>query len=497
MLFIQRGVYLKNLIILLYSFFFTVPAFAQVDYAVIRQSDGTVRLHNRYYKDGVEKIAKNSNLEATVRYNNTGTTYATKAEILPKLRGTTGAVSTDVLKGTVTQTIPKKAVTSAVAKNAFKAVGKGLAKGLVKSIPFVGQAYAIYDELARENGYTEECEQGMCKTVTDNETYAVIMTKQRYNGLTHAALSHVEFDTLCKELKCYNPSFVKGFQEASQAAIEKCRTVDAFGQPADGYDAQGTCTRGNFYGTDVAVKMIPIKDKIPFTESDFMGVAEAAADKAIEKWLEAAGGDDPLPWSEPKVYLLPGQIAQSNPYTNPETGKPEQARWKVVDDPDAPGQNSKIEEEIIPRPDLKPNSPEAPAVSPDTATADDTATDTGRDKDKTDDKQPPTDTEDLCEKNPDILACDKVPDDKPSASEPNFSIPEKVVDIHFKPDTIFPDNGVCPAPVSFDISIAGSSKTFAFSYEYVCDVAAKLRGLLIAVAWLVVAFFATKALRNA
>ncbi len=418
--------------------------------------------------------------------------YQKQSSVSSPFKGNTGATSTTSLKGTVTQTVPKKAVTSAVAKVAGKVITRG--------IPYVGQAvmaYDLYQALARENGYTQECEQGMCKE-NDGKTYILFLTREA-NSI-NAQMSYHELELWCNKpiqlnypsgagsRQCSSMSTVTG-QPTKQDLLAKC------GEDTVELNAHGACINTENKFTGWVVKSVKLKDPIPFTEADFMAVAEAAADKAIEKWIQAAEAETPLPWSEPKIYLLPGQIAQSDPYTNPETGRPEQARWKVVDDPSAPGIGSKIEEEIIARPDLTPNSPEAPLPNPDTGNDTGTGTGTGNDTGTStgnDDKKQTGSTEDLCEKNPDILACDKIPDSKPSASEPDFSIPEETVDLSFAPDNVFPTNGTCPAPVSFQAMGA----TYAFSLQPACDLASMLRPMIIAFAWLVAAFFVTKTVRS-
>ena len=234
------------------------------------------------------------------------------------------------------------------------------------------------------------------------------------------------------------------------------------------------------------------------TQAEFDDIILPIADKNPTPYVNASGdGEGNIPGaSKPEVYLLPGQIVQSDPYTNPQTGLPEQARWETSDDPSAPGVKSKVKETITPRPDLKPDSPEAPRAKPPQKEKEDPDKDGKSDTDGKKSRQP-SDTKDLCEKHPDILACDPVPKDKRSASEPDFSIPTQAVDLTFSPDSIFPENGVCPAPVQFEVSIPFSgSKSFALDYQWICAVAAKLRMLLIAVAWLVVAVLVTKSIKQ-
>ena len=67
----------------------------------------------------------------------------------------------------------------------------------------------------------------------------------------------------------------------------------------------------------------------PITQSEFDDIILPEADKNSTPYVEASGdGEGNIPGvSKPEVYLLPGQIVQSDPYTNPQTGLPEQDRW--------------------------------------------------------------------------------------------------------------------------------------------------------------------------
>ena len=47
----------------------------------------------------------------------------------------------------------------------------------------------------------------------------------------------------------------------------------------------------------------------------------------------------------------------------------------------------------------------------------------------------------------------------------------------------FSEAGYCPAPVQFNISIMGKSMNLSFSYEWICDVAKKLRPVVVAFAY--------------
>ena len=278
--------------------------------------------------------------------------------------------------------------------------------------------------------------------------------------------------------------------------------VDAFAKVTGDADfalCHGTRKNGNDLHWYMQLRTVLNKNRA-ITQSEFDDIILPEADKNPTPYVNASGdGEGNIPGaSKPEVYLLPGQIVQSDPYTNPQTGLPEQARWETSDDPSAPGVKSKVKETITPRPDLKPDSPEAPRVKPPQREKEETDKDKDGKSDNDGKKsRQPSDTKDLCEKHPNILACDPLPKDKQSASEPRFSVPEEVVDLKFSPDSIFPEDGVCPAPVQFEVSIPFSgSKSFALDYQWICSVAVKLRMLLIAVAWLVVAVLVTKSIKQ-
>lgn len=442
----------------------------------------------------------------------TSTTFAGNYKVLPKfnpeewqrmqqrageIKGSTGAVSTQAIKGTLTQTIPKATAMGKIFSK-VKAVGSLAARNHPIGRALIG--YEILKQLLEQQGYEyDEQKQGFIDT---RHEYVVVYKVTVYEP----QYKWIDFNQFGILKETYKMGYEKGWRAlADQACKADKSSYSAKLWLEKGYTSVGAhpTTPGCVYennGDTRNTGAFEIKPNPHFvmTEQQFAEIVAQEVESNLQKYLDPITGE--LQWSEPKIHLLPGQIAQSDPYTNPETGQPEQVRWKVVDDSNAPGERSIIQEEIIPRSDLTPNSPEAPKIDSNSIPKDNIGSNTGGNtgtKTGNEEQRPPSDTEDLCEKHPNILACDKLPDDKPGASEPAFVIPEETVNLQFTPDSIFPDNGTCPAPVNFDVSIPFSgSQTFALTYDYVCDVAAKLRTLLIAVAWLVVAFFATRALRN-
>ena len=435
--------------------------------------------------------------------------WRARQNLAAKFQGTTGAVSNVAVRGTVTQTVSKRTVMQNLLANARKGgslITKGLGftpGGIVKTLVAEAVLRAAYDLVAgklAEKGYRWDDKEGdfvnpneytvECRSVVDYEKHR--NDPEKNNGFKP-----------CGGISSYgrNMPDVKKSVYTSICQIQEVAHRQFVNAQVDGDTGWcwGKRTDMNDGGLWWYLELRTVLNKNrAITQSEFDDIILPIADSNPTPYVKASGdGEGNIPGlSEPEVYLLPGQIVQSDPYTNPQTGLPEQARWETSDDPSAPGVKSKVKETITPRPDLKPDSPEAPRAKPPQREKEDSDKDGKSDTDGKKSRQP-SDTKDLCEKHPDILACDPVPKDKRSASEPDFSIPTQAVDLTFSPDSIFPENGVCPAPVQFEVSIPFSgSKSFALDYQWICAVAAKLRMLLIAVAWLVVAVLVTKSIKQ-
>ena len=437
--------------------------------------------------------------------------WRARQDLAAKFQGSTGAVSNSVVRGTVTQTVSKRTVMQNLLANARKggsliAKGAGFTPGgvvkmIVTEVVLRAAFNLVADKLA-EKGYKWDDKEGdfvnpqeytvECRSIFDSQKYGE--DPEKNNGFKPCGgissygrnmpdVAKSVYTSICQSQEVENHTFVKAEGDASSGTC---------------YGTRNDMPNGGLYWY-VNLRTVLNKNRA-ITQSEFDDIILPEADKNPTPYVNASGdGEGNIPGaSKPEVYLLPGQIVQSDPYTNPQTGLPEQARWETSDDPSAPGVKSKVRETITPRPDLKPDSPEAPRVKPPQREKEET--DKERDgKSDNDGKKSrqPSDTKDLCEKHPNILACDPLPKDKQSASEPRFSVPEEVVDLKFSPDSIFPEDGVCPAPVQFEVSIPFSgSKSFALDYQWICSVAVKLRMLLIAVAWLVVAVLVTKSIKQ-
>ena len=174
--------------------------------------------------------------------------------------------------------------------------------------------------------------------------------------------------------------------------------------------------------------------------------------------------------------------ALSAPYTPEGSSTPQQTRFKM-------NQDGTVGVDYVPRPDLKPNSPEAPnkpekttpsrQESPDTPNAPNSPNSPNTPNEPNspnspNNQQTPNQKENgLCSLFPNIAACA----DMGNAEEKDLNIPQNDQDIGtLKPLEHFQTDGVCPKPQSFDFGLFGR---FEMGYDTICDIARKIRPILI------------------
>ncbi len=174
--------------------------------------------------------------------------------------------------------------------------------------------------------------------------------------------------------------------------------------------------------------------------------------------------------------------ALSAPYTPEGSSTPQQTRFKM-------NQDGTVGVDYVPRPDLKPNSPEAPnkpekttpsrQESPDTPNTPNSPNSPNtpnepNSQNTPNNQQTPRQQENgLCSLFPNIAACA----DLGNAEEKDLSNPQNDQDIGtLKPLEHFQTDGVCPKPQSFDFGLFGS---FEMGYDTICDIARKIRPILI------------------
>ena len=184
--------------------------------------------------------------------------------------------------------------------------------------------------------------------------------------------------------------------------------------------------------------------------------------------------------AEPSTFSP--DTALSAPYTPEGSSTPQQTRFKMNTD-------GTVGVDYVPRPDLKPNSPEAPnkpekttpsrQESPDTPNAPNSPNSPNTPNEPNspnspNNQQTPNQKENgLCSLFPNIAACA----DMGNAEEKDLNIPQNDQDIGtLKPLEHFKTDGVCPRPQSFDFGLFGR---FEMGYDTICDIARKIRPILI------------------
>nr|WP_314593108.1 IgG-binding virulence factor TspB family protein [uncultured Neisseria sp.] len=184
--------------------------------------------------------------------------------------------------------------------------------------------------------------------------------------------------------------------------------------------------------------------------------------------------------AEPSTFSP--DTALSAPYTPEGSSTPQQTRFKM-------NQDGTVGVDYVPRPDLKPNSPEAPNKPEKTTPSRQESPDTPNEPNSPNspntpnepnspnspnNQQSPNQKENgLCSLFPNIAACA----DMGNAEEKDLNIPQNDQDIGtLKPLEHFQTDGVCPKPQSFDFGLFGR---FEMGYDTICDIARKIRPILI------------------
>ncbi|WP_289006545.1 IgG-binding virulence factor TspB family protein [uncultured Kingella sp.] len=320
----------------------------------------------------------------------------------------------------------------------------------------------------------------------DDNTYIVIATKNSHTVVSGSNKTSLEVENLCKynlNNECEVLDYAKGIESASAVAKAYCQSKtfveDGKTHHFDYVGWGGHCFSAPEYNRmtyDYGVVIFKYVDYVPMTLDEFIEEGTPEAAESPDEWVKTS---EVQPDGEPKILITDGTIAQSRPYTDPADGKAKQSKWTFNSD-------GSVKEVITDRPDLTPDSPQAPKLDPNAVP--DKKTDNPDKKTQPASQPAPID---LCKEHPDILACDTVPD-KPETTDTDFDIPKEEVSLKFTPDNVFPTDGVCPVPVQFQ----AFGSTFGFSLQPACDLASMLRPMIIAFAWLVAAFFCARTIRE-
>ena len=197
--------------------------------------------------------------------------------------------------------------------------------------------------------------------------------------------------------------------------------------------------------------------------------------------------------------------ATTAPYTPTGSNMPQQTQITI-------NRDGSITTTVIPRPDLVPNSPQAPTrtalipnkpstpTTPTTPTSPTTPTTPAAPTEPTSPTSPTAPTtpqnpsgeqqnQDLCTKNPAAPQCTGE-----NTAYEDLGIPEQSIDINgLKPLHVFQNDGVCPAPVQVQMGAMG---TLEFSYDGLCQTLRMIRPMLIIGTIIMCGWFAYNAIKE-
>lgn len=197
--------------------------------------------------------------------------------------------------------------------------------------------------------------------------------------------------------------------------------------------------------------------------------------------------------------------ATTAPYTPAGSNTPQQTQITI-------NRDGSITTTVIPRPDLIPNSPQAPTrtaivpntpLSPTKPTSPNNPTTPNTPAAPTEPTSPTSPTapttpqnpsgeqqnQDLCTKNPAAPQCTGE-----NTAYEDLGIPEQSIDINgLKPLHVFQNDGVCPAPVQVQMGAMG---TLEFSYDGLCQTLRMIRPMLIIGTIIMCGWFAYNAIKE-
>ena len=401
-----------------------------------------------------------------------------RARDLSNLRSVmTGARATARVPAVVSRSVPAARVASGILGKARYLKAGGLPGLVITTV-----APIVIEKLLEDNGYRYDYDQ---KDFVDIREYKIVIGFNDENSKWHTvAVGGLSKEAVGMGPDYYLPHYV---DPLCRAAWNKAKNSPPFKEWGErGYEYSGidrlsqSCSvlKGED-GRGFLSYEIEENKSHPITEQQFQEIIQPYMEKDPEAWVKAADLPESA-WGEPKVLITEETIVNSEPYTDSRDGKAKQSQFRLWP---CSGETC-ASETIKDRPDLKPNSTEAPVATPGGEVGDKTG-----DKDKTDNQQPPP--FDLCKEHPDILACQGMGDVKGNEFD-DIKIPRHVNQETWKPDSFLPDNGVCPAPKTFHVL----GKEFSVSYEPLCVLMGKVRFIVLIAFILMSAYVAFGGLRK-
>nr|WP_314485930.1 IgG-binding virulence factor TspB family protein [uncultured Kingella sp.] len=463
-----------------------IPCIAFADNGGFNQNGLRTVVRDGHYTFEYDRTRDISGLSHTLR----GSQFHGSTTLPAAVVGSNGAQSADTIPATYRVVTDKRKVFASLLQKA-RAAGPAILKGgkalgsLTLRTGWQFLVWQLVSSAISGSKFSWNDERNDFVRPADDNTYIVIATKNSQNALSGSNQTSLQVENICKyDLKndCELLDYAKGIDAATAVARAYCQSKTfvlngkTYHYETTGWGGKCVSTNPPYINMDSGVVIFKYVDYVPMTLDEFIEEGTPEATAAPDEWVRTS---EVKPDGEPKILVTDGTVAQSRPYTDPADGKAKQSKWTFNSD-------GSVKEVITDRPDLTPDSPQAPKLDPNAAP--DNKTDNPDKKTQPASQPAPID---LCKEHPDILACDTVPD-KPETTDTDFDIPKEEVSLKFTPDNVFPTDGVCPVPVQFQ----AFGSTFGFSMQPACDLASMLRPMIIAFAWLVAAFFCARTIRE-
>lgn len=212
------------------------------------------------------------------------------------------------------------------------------------------------------------------------------------------------------------------------------------------------------------------KDRLPLSESEIADILRRMLESnqtnhaELMRQLSMMGNVV----SESTTNITYNQTtAKSAPYTPQGSRQAQQTEATVHKD-------GSITTNVIPRPDLKPDSSQAPTreqVVPNTPGENVPQNPNGQNQNPSTSEQNQQ-RQEFCKQNPTSAYCQ----DLGNTDYEDLSIPNNAIDMTLRPLDIFSTDGICPAPLSFEFGPLGK---FEISYDFLCKVARLIRPIAI------------------
>ena len=314
------------------------------------------------------------------------------------------------------------------------------------------------------------------------------------------------------EWKSYKTSFGVGRSDVGNFHLYDFKSSSISYKYRDDLTISYSTKNVGTYGQFLSISFFPnselnrqniINNNVPVNANDFMLTQKEMLDilnRMLEKnqtnhaelMNQLAKMGNVVPSSTTSTEFTPA-TATTAPYTPSGSNTPQQTQVTINKD-------GSVTTSVIPRPDLVPNSPQAPTRSPLIPNNPSTPTT------PTSPTSPNTPTTPTTPTSPNNPSTPNTPDNttvpnKPKEDQPpqentayeDPDIPTKTVDLDFKPADIFSVDGVCPEPRTVDFGMFGQHE---FSYEPLCDFARKIRPILILITIVSCSFFVYSSLKD-